>query len=134
MLAARRARADGVRTALDGAFEALGHPAFAVALQEVVTEVGRSLKEPWSQGLERLVVSAARAAGARPMRVGNRWLLRGVRRRGRTVAEAVEDGRAIRAWARASRGGVGDGQHVEEAAADRIRGSAGPAGPERSRP
>lgn len=103
MVAAHLERRERVRAAFLAALDPLGHPAFATSLDEAVAAVGAALKEPWSRRLEADVLGCARAAGARLIRVGTRKLLRGVRRRGRTVAEAVADGRAVRAWARASR-------------------------------
>ena len=112
LIAARADRAVRVRAAFLAAFDPLGHPGFAVPVRDVAKAVGALLKEPWSRGLEHEVLRAARAALIDLVVVGGRRLLVGVRRRGQSVAEAVEEGRRVRAEATGVRRRRGPGREA----------------------
>lgn len=103
LLAARAERAERLRLALLEAFGFVGHPGFAVSLQEVVAAVVGAMKEQETREFRDEIRQACRGLGARMFHVGRVELVRGVRRRGRTLEEALWDARELKIWARATR-------------------------------
>jgi hypothetical protein len=101
LAAARLARAELVRAAFLEVLDPFGDPRMIVPVMTAVGLVMGPLKEPCSRELECEVVQASLALGARLYSVGGRRLLRGVRRRGQGVAEAVAASIEHRRWARA---------------------------------
>jgi hypothetical protein len=102
--AARQARAEKVRAALLERLDFFGDPRMCVPMMTVVGLAAGPMKEPCSRELECELVQASKALGARLYSVGGRRLLRGVRLRGQSVAEAVAASVEYRRWARAGNG------------------------------
>lgn len=99
-LGAQLAADAAVRAAIDDAWEVTGDPRLAVPLEVIAAAVVTAAQVPHSLALERRIRSALGARGARVFRVGNRPLVRGVRRRGQPQLEALASSREWRAWAR----------------------------------
>lgn len=97
-------RAARVREAVLEGWDPFGDPRMCVSVREVVTAAVVLMKEPWSRGLEREIQQAFSALGARLYSVGGRRLLLGVRRRGQSIAEALEHSKELRKWATGGRG------------------------------
>lgn len=104
LIAARTERTERLRAAFLEAYDVFADPRMCVPLMTAAATVAGPLKLPCSRELEREVASIATALGARLYAVADRRLLRGVRRRGQSVAEAVRESVETKRWAR-DRGG-----------------------------